>query len=71
MTPSPTVKPWLSKTILFNVAMGLLVALVPVLPGAQGVSDFMKANLASIGIVWSVLSILLRAVTHGRISLAD
>ncbi len=66
-----TKKPWFSKTILVNAVMGLCAAIVPFLPQAQVVRDFVANNLATIGIVWSLVGMGLRAITKGAIALEE
>ena len=67
----PAKKPWMSKTILMNFAMGILAAAALMVPAAKGLSDFITANAAAIGVIWSVLAIALRMVSGGKISLED
>ena len=51
--------------------MGVLVALVPVLPGAEHWADLIKANLGSIAAVWAVLGVLVRLITKSKIVFGD
>ena len=60
-----------SKTVWLNVVMGVLVALVPVLPGAEHWADLIKANLGSIAAVWAVLGVLVRLITKSKIVFGD
>jgi len=53
-----------SKTFWF----GLATALAPLIPS---VGDFLKANSASIGMVWGAVSIVLRMVTKDKVVLID
>ena len=64
-------KPWESKTIIINAVLGLCAAVLPFLPQAHYVQDFIAANAVGIGIGWSVLNMVLRAVTKDKISLVD
>lgn len=64
-------KPWQSKTIIVNSLIGVCLALSPFIPSLSVVSEFIKQNVVSVGVVWSVLSILLRSVSKGQIQLGD
>lgn len=65
-------KKWyLSKTIWLNLVMGMLMTLGAVVPSLMGVKDWIAANVALVGGVWSVLGIVLRAVSKDKIVLSD
>ena len=66
-----TKKPYLSKTIIINSIMGLSMALVPFIPAMAGVKTFIESNAIMIGTAWSVLNIVLRAISKDKISLTD
>lgn len=66
-----TKKPWQSKTILVNAVIGVGLAISPFMPGGQIVADWLSANLGTVGLIWSVLNIALRAITKGRVVLVD
>lgn len=69
--PPETKKPWQSKTILVNGILGLTTFLGLVFPWAHGIPDFMASHSSEIAMFWSVLNIVLRAVTKDSITLAD
>lgn len=58
-----TKKPWQSKTIWVNVIM----AIVPVLPGP--VHEFLRDNPDVILSAFAIVNVLLRAITHGKVTL--
>jgi len=58
----PSKKVWESKTFYVSV----LLALAPLIPGAQ---DFMKENPAVVSEAVVVIFMILRVVSHGKISL--
>lgn len=60
-----------SKTIWLNVIMGIIVAVLPVVPGAEAIKLFVESNIAMIGMVWSVLGIIVRLVTKSKVTLVD
>lgn len=64
-------KPWQSKTILLNAIVGLAGFVALFIPGAEGVKIFVDSNAVMIGTIWSVLNVLLRAVSKNAISLVD
>lgn len=64
-------KPWLSKTILLNAAMGLIAVASMFYPAAAGAGELIKAHAVEIAAGWSVLGIVLRLVSKDKISLAD
>lgn len=64
-------KPWQSKTLLLNGVAGLIAFVALFWSGASGVSTFLGAHAAEIGVGWSLLNVILRAVTKDKISLAD
>jgi hypothetical protein len=57
-------KPWLSKTILFNILFALTALYPPV-------GDWMKAHVEIMMSVWSGLNVVLRLFTKDKISLGD
>ena len=59
-----TKKPWLSKTIIINAALGLAAFFPPAL-------EWMKSNTEIVMAGFSILNIILRAVTKDKISLED
>lgn len=67
----PVKKPWQSKTILLNAVIGVCIALSPFMPGGQIVADWIRAHMETVGLVWMVLNIALRAITKGKIVLVD
>lgn len=66
-----TKKPYLSKTIILNALLGVIAAVAAFVPAASVVSTFISAHAVEIGMGWSILNIILRAVTHNKISLED
>lgn len=60
---------WQSKTILVNAILGVLMAIIPVVPAAKPIADWMGSHLEVIGVGWSMLGMLLRAVTSDKIIL--
>lgn len=64
-------KPWQSKTLLTNGVLGLVGFVALFIPGAELVQTFMSAHASEIAMVWSILNIVLRAVTKDKISLGD
>lgn len=66
-----TKKPWFSKTIIINAILGVCVGLSPFIPALAGVGEFFKVNAIMIGTLWSVLNIILRAISKDTISLED
>jgi hypothetical protein len=53
---------FLSKTFYF----GLITAIAPLFPG---VSEWVAANVETVGIIWSAIAIGLRLVTKDRVVL--
>lgn len=66
-----TKKPWQSKTLVLNGVSGLVLFVALFLPQAHVVSDFISAHGVEVGVAWSVLNVLLRAITKDKISLVD
>jgi len=66
-----TKKPWQSKTILLNGVFGLLAFVALFIPGAEGVHQLLVGHAAEITMAWSVLNIVLRAITKDKIALVD
>jgi hypothetical protein len=64
-------KPWLSKTIILNFILGAIAAAIPFVPALHVVSDWISANVALVGVVWSALNIALRFITKDKIVLVD
>lgn len=64
-------KPWQSKTLLLNGALGVLAFVALFVPGAEAAQAFINGHGAEIGMVWSILNIILRAVTKDKISLGE
>lgn len=64
-------KPWQSKTVMVNAVLGVLAAVAVFVPAASGIQEFINSHGAEIGIGWSILNILLRAVTKNRLGLGD
>lgn len=64
-------KPWQSKTMLLNGIGGLVLFVGLFVPGAEVVDSFIKLNATTIGMVWSVLNMVLRAMTKDKIVLVD
>ena len=64
-------KPWFSRTILVNAVMGIVASVALFVPGASVVSTFITEHAAEIAIGWSVLNMILRAVTKDKIALTD
>ena len=58
-------KPWLSKTLLSNALVPLLVLFYA--PAAE----FISANPLVVAVLWSGVNMLLRLVTKERVSLGD
>ncbi len=66
-----TKRPWQSKTLVVNAVLGVVAAVAVFLPGAQSVHDFITGHAAEIGMGWSILNIILRAVTKDKVALGD
>ena len=62
---------WTSKTIIVNAVLGMLAAVAVFVPGAEVARAWIGAHGAEIGIGWSILNIVLRAITKDKISLGD
>ena len=62
---------WKSKTILINIICGLAASMAYIFPQANEVTIFINANASGISMVWSVLNIVLRAVSKDKIVLVD
>jgi hypothetical protein len=63
--------PLQSRTMVVNGVLGLLAFISLFTPGAESLKGFIDSHASQIGIVWSVINILLRAITKDRISLSD
>lgn len=66
-----TKKPYQSKTILINAALGLISVVAMFIPGAASLAEFIKAHSIEIGIGFSLLNVILRAVTKEKISIGE
>lgn len=66
-----TKKPWQSRTLVLNALMGVIAAVALFVPGASVVSDFLKGHEGEAVMVWSLLNVVLRAVTKDKIALVD
>ena len=69
--PMESKKPWQSKSIMVNAVMGVCLALCAFVPQLKSVADWVQANAVTIGVVWSVLGMVLRAVSKDKIVLMD
>lgn len=63
--------PWESKTIIVNGVLGLAAFASIFLPQAASIQPWIASNGANIAMFWSVLNIVLRAVSKDKISLGD
>lgn len=66
-----TKKPWQSKTVVLNAVVGLLAAVAAFVPAAAGAQAWIGAHAVEIGMGWSILNVVLRAVTKDKISLSE
>lgn len=66
-----TKKPWQSKTVIINAILGLAAVAAMFFPQASVVTTYINSNAAMIGTAWSVLNIILRAISKDKISLGD
>ena len=66
-----TKKAWQSRTIVLNAIMGLIGAVALFVPQAKVVGDFLTSHSEAVIMVWSLMNVVLRAVTSGKISLTD
>lgn len=64
-------KPWTSRTIVINAVMGILASVALFVPQAKSAADFLTAHSEGVILAWSVLNIVLRTVTSGKVSLTD
>ena len=64
-------KPWQSRTLVVNAILGIIAAVALFIPGASAAHAFMSEHAAEIGMVWSILNIVLRAITKDKVSLVD
>lgn len=64
-------KPYESKTIVVNGILGVLVALAPFLPFAEGASQWITSHGSIVGGFWAVMAIALRFITKDAIVLKD
>ena len=64
-------KPWQSKTIVVNAVLGLVGAVALFVPGADSLRVLISNHAPEIAMGWSILNIILRAVTHGSIELGE
>lgn len=70
VVPAPK-KPWESKTIVIASIGFILTAIVPFFPGLSEYQAWINSNGVFISGIWTVLTIFLRSVTKGAISLED
>ena len=66
-----TKKPWQSRTMVLNALMGLAAAASLFIPQAHVVPDYISANPTQVALIWSILNMVLRAVTKDKVSLGD
>lgn len=66
-----TKKPWQSKTILLNGVFGMLAFVAIFVPGAESIHQLLVNHAAEVTMAWSVLNIVLRAITKDAIQLTD
>lgn len=71
MNEVQTKEPYKSKTIIINSILGLSMALTPFIPQLAVVKTFIETNAVLLGTVWSVLNIVLRAISKDKIVLTD
>lgn len=64
-------KPWYSKTMWINGILGLAAAAAIFLPAASQVKVFFDAYAAQIAMGWSVLNMVLRAISKDKIQLGE
>lgn len=64
-------KPWKSRTIWINSIIGVCSGLSLFFPQLLSVPAFIQANVAGIAVGWSVLNIVLRAISKNAISLEE
>lgn len=64
-------KPWFSKTILIGSILGLVSALSPFVPFLLPVKDFINSHAIEISTLWGLLTVALRFISKGAISLQD
>lgn len=67
----PSKKPWESKTIVVAAVVGFITVVLPFFPGLSAYSDWINSNGVTISGIWMVLSVVLRFVTKGAVSLED
>lgn len=63
--------PWESRTVVINAILGIVAAVALFLPAANVVAVFIANHAAQIAMGWSVLNIILRAITKDAIVLTD
>lgn len=66
-----TKKPYESKTVIINAVLGVCMALSAFFPQLAVVKTFIETNAVLIGTGWSVLNIILRAISKDKIVLTD
>lgn len=64
-------KPWQSKTLLLNGIGGLILFAALFVPAAASWGDWLKSNSLQIGVAWSVLNMVLRAITKDKLQLSE
>ncbi len=60
-----------SKTMLLGIVTGIVGALCVAIPKLKPVNDFLASNVATIGIVWGVLTSILRVISKDKIVLTE
>lgn len=63
--------PFTSKTVWLSAIGGIVSAVAAFFPQANVVSNFIAANLPVIGMVWSILALIVRAITKDKIKLSE
>lgn len=66
-----TKSPLQSKTMVINGVFGLIAFIALFFPGAESVHAFIDSHAVQIGMGWSMLNLVLRAVTKDKISLVE
>lgn len=63
--------PWKSKTMILNAVMGLLAFAALFWPGAEGIKVLIESHPEEIAMLWSILNVILRAITKDKIGLGE
>lgn len=66
-----TKKPWTSKTVIINAIMGLIATVSIFFPAASGIGEFITNHATTIGVIWSVINVAVRFITHDKVQLTD